>query len=54
MIPIIQYDREGNFIKEWSSATTAAKELGFHATNITACCKGKTKSSNNYIWKYKN
>ncbi len=27
--PIIQYDLEGNFIREWKSATQAAKELGF-------------------------
>ena len=54
MIPIIQYSLEGALLKEWNGATEAAKQLGIHASNITACCKGKTKSSNNYIWKYKN
>ena len=26
--PILQYDLEGNFIKEWESITQASKELG--------------------------
>lgn len=53
MIPIEQYSLDGVLIKEWLGATEAAKELGFHASNITSCCKGNTKTSNNFFWKYK-
>lgn len=49
--PIIQYDLEGNFIKEWQSATVAAKEFGLHPTSIRHCVQGKTKTSGGYIWK---
>lgn len=51
--PILQYDLQGNFIKEWDSATDVKKELGFNNSSITNCCKNVSKSSYNYIWKYK-
>jgi group I intron endonuclease len=53
-IPIIQYDLEGNFIKEWKSATEAARVLGAKQSAINQNLKGKTKKSFGYIWKYKN
>ena len=49
--PIEQYDLEGNFIKNWQSATIAAKELNLHPTSIRHCVQGKTKTSGGYIWK---
>jgi hypothetical protein len=49
--PINQYDLEGNFIKEWQSATIAAKEINLHPTSIRHCVQGKTKTSGGYIWK---
>jgi hypothetical protein len=51
--PIVQYDLEGNFIKEWQSATIAAKEIGLHPTSIRHCVQGKTNTSGGYIWKDK-
>jgi hypothetical protein len=58
---IHQYDFQGNFIKEWMSSNDAErfmnnkldanwKEL---SGNINDCCRGKQKSSYNFIWKYK-
>ena len=49
--PILQYDLEGNFIKECSSITEANKH---HKGDIQACCRGKQKTAGGYIWKYKN
>lgn len=49
--PILQYDLEGNFIKEWESATIAAKEIGLHPTSIRHCVQNKIKTSGGYIWK---
>lgn len=51
--PINQYDLQGNFIKEWQSATIAAKEINLHPTSIRHCVQGKTKTSGGYIWKAK-
>lgn len=54
-ISIIQYDREGNILSEYKSATEAARVNNWKDySTITACCKGRRKSSHNYIWKYKN
>ena len=47
-----QYDKQGNFIKEYISLTEAAKEVKGWVENISQCCKGHKKSSAGYIWKY--
>jgi hypothetical protein len=49
--PINQYDLEGNFIRNWQSATIAGKELNLHLTSIRNCVRGITKTSGGYIWK---
>ena len=49
-IPILQYDLDGNFIREWPSATDVGKEVQRH---ICECLKGKQKTAYGYIWKYK-
>jgi len=52
--PILQFDKQGNFIKEWKSITNAANELQIFATSITANAKQKKfKSAGGYIWRYK-
>ena len=48
--PILQYNLDGDFIKEWEGASCID---GFEKTNIIACCKDKLLSSQGYIWKYK-
>ena len=49
--PILQYDLDGNFIREWDCANDVGKEV---QSNIVACLKGRLKSAYSYIWKYKN
>ena len=51
-IPVEQYDINGNFIRYWNSANEVKKVLGYDNSSITKCCKGKLKTSHNYIWKY--
>ena len=52
---ILQYDKQGNFIKEWDSIKDAQRETG--AKSIWEVCTGYKnqmyKSSGGYIWKYK-
>lgn len=53
-IPILQYDLEGNFIKEWESGKLAAKSLNLNQGCINDAVRGKLKKSGGYIWKLKN
>lgn len=51
---ILQFDKLGNFIKEWKSAYKASQSNPkFDYANIGMCCRGKLKTSAGYIWKYK-
>lgn len=52
-IPILQYTLDGNFVREWESASSVEKELGFENSCISICCLNKTKCSYNYLWFYK-
>lgn len=52
--PVLQYDTQGNFLKEWSSATDAEKCLSGKLTGaISHCINGKTKTAYGYVWKIK-
>ena len=48
--PVLQYDLNNNFIKEWISVTEANK---YHKGDIRACCRGKQKIACGYKWKFK-
>ena len=50
---ILQYSKEGEFIREWIGATEAGRVLGINQGNITTCCKGKLKSAGGFVWSYK-
>ena len=52
--PIIQYNKEGNFIKEWDCANDVERVLGISNKHIGSVCLGKRKSCGGYIWRYKN
>lgn len=57
--PIIQYDKNGNIIKEWISFYEAARYINVEGNykstikNIHACCNNKRKTAYGFIWKYK-
>lgn len=50
---VIQYDLEGNLIREWKSIAEAARFINGGQAHIVACCKEKRKTHKNFIWKYK-
>jgi len=54
--PILQYDLQDNFIKEWVSISEAYLSLNKKITNgcINLACKGKIKTAFGYKWEYKN
>lgn len=51
--PIIQYDLQGNFIKEWAAIVEAGKFLNVHFSNISSACLGKRKSAYGFKWQFK-
>ena len=50
--PVDQYTLDGQFVKRWSSATDAAREIGGSQANISACCRGKHDKAYGFIWKF--
>lgn len=49
---ILQFDLDGNFLKEWECTKDIERNLSIHHSNISACCKGRLKTSGGYIWRY--
>ena len=48
-----QFTLDGVFIAEWVSLKEAARNNVATSAGISQCCKGLTKQSGGYIWKYK-
>lgn len=49
--PIDQYDKSGNFIKRWSSATECSRATGFSVSGIRMVATGKRNSIFGFIFK---
>ena len=52
-IPVIQFDKDWKFIKEWKSALEINETLNIDQSSIGRCCKGKQETAGGYRWKYK-
>lgn len=50
---VLQFDLNGNLIKEWPSTNEIERQTGYWHNAISLCCSGKHKQSYGYIWKYK-
>lgn len=53
-VPVVQLTKDGEVIREWASATEAAKSLNGERTSIVICLKGRTKTALGYKWRYAN
>ena len=49
-IPVVQLSLDGRYIREWSCANEAMKELGGH---IYSVCRGHRRTAVGYKWKFK-
>ena len=49
---VIAYDRDGNYIAQYSSLTEAGDITGIDLRNIQAVCKGRRKIAGGYVWRY--
>ena len=50
---VLQFTKDGIFIKEWESAAVAAKSLNKEGCSITSVCSKLRNSAFGYIWRYK-
>jgi group I intron endonuclease len=50
---IIQYNKQGQYIKEWPSLSEAARQLHLHVGNITKVLRGERHTTGGFIFKYK-
>ena len=50
---IVQYDLQGNLMKEWGSVRSASCALNISNQNMNACLHGRRKTAGGYIWRYK-
>ena len=51
--PVLQYEKDGKFVKEWKSASDVQRNLGYFHNSISSCCTGRYKSAYGFIWKFK-
>ena len=47
---VLQYDFEGNFIREYNSIIEAAKRVNVRPNNIRKCVIGRGYSSSGFYW----
>jgi group I intron endonuclease len=50
---VLQFDKDGKFIKEYPSTGEAARLNGLHQSNISRCCLKQLKTTGGYMWIYK-
>lgn len=50
---VLQFDLNGNFIREHKSVRYAAKSVNGHPHYITFVCRGEWKQYKGFVWKYK-
>jgi predicted GIY-YIG superfamily endonuclease len=51
--PILQFNKNGEFIKEFESIKVAQNEFTKNGGNISMCLSGKTKTAYGFKWEYK-
>lgn len=51
---VFQFDKLGNFVREFDSVAQASEITGYKAKGIANCCNNESPTYKNYMWKYKN
>ena len=51
-LPILQFTKSGELVKEWPSVNEAYRQLGIPQSNICHCLKGRYKSAGGFVWRY--
>ena len=52
--PVLQYDKDGNFIRRWANAGEAERAGIAKRCSISACCRGRphVKSAGGFVWRF--
>lgn len=50
---VVQYTKDGQFIREWNATTEAADAVGANYTGIVKCCTKSYKTCKDFLWFYK-
>lgn len=50
----LQYDINGNLIKEWCSVSEITRKTIYKQGHISRCCRKECKTAYGYVWRYKN
>ena len=50
--PVIQFDLNGHFVKQWDTPADVERMLGYSRHAIYDCCNGRTNTSNGFVWQY--
>ena len=51
--PIIQFDLNYNYLRDWFSINQIHRETGINRSNILSVCTNKRKTAGGFIWKFK-
>ena len=51
--PILQFNLDGEYIKEWPSTTECSKSIGVHSYQIAQCCLGRGHTAGDSLWCFK-
>ena len=49
---VLQYTKEGIFVKRWESFEQIHQETGYSQGNIWSCCNGRIKLAYGFRWEY--
>ena len=52
--PIVMFDINNRFIREYHSSKEAASALFISAESIRKCCRGQTSNAGGFVFRYKN
>lgn len=51
--PVLQFTKNGLFVREWASAVIASETLGVSRAYVSKVCKNKAKTAGGFVWRYK-
>lgn len=51
---IVQYTKEGVFVKVWDCAADVERETGIAHNSIGRCCNGNLRSAGGFVWRHYN
>ena len=50
--PVLQFEKDGSFIKRFGSIQEASNEMGLHRDTIGKVCRGIKPTAKGYLWEY--